>query len=116
MSKEQLEEIKHDYRNTEFASRFFTSLKNIDWLIKQAERVQELEEVVKNNFKHYKHQQEMIFELEQQNKYHREVIEQVKDNIPLEFNHGSEYEAKKNVLRLISINNVTSEALEESNE
>jgi len=38
MDKERLEEIKHDYRNTEFASRFFTSLKNIDWLIENSEK------------------------------------------------------------------------------
>lgn len=43
---ERLEEIKHDYRNTEFASRFFTSFKNIDWLIEQAERVSYLEQTI----------------------------------------------------------------------
>ena len=57
---------------------------------------------------------ERVQELEDVNKRHRETLERVKDSIPLEFNHGSEYEAKKNVIRMMKIHDDVEEALEET--
>lgn len=57
---------------------------------------------------------ERVQELEDVNKRHRETLERVKDSIPLEFNHGSEYEAKKNVIRMMKIHVDVEEALEET--
>lgn len=48
----------------------------------------------------------------EENKRYREAIERIKDNIPLEFEHGSEHEAKKNVIRLLNIQSEVDKALE----
>lgn len=87
----------------------------VDWLIEQAERTQELEKTVER----YQSGRNVAVttkmkmdELEKQNKRYREALERIKDNIPLEFKHKSEYEAKKNVIRLINIQKEVDEALE----
>src|SRR5690625_2784441 len=100
MSKERLERIKervnyHGHLDDD-----------VEWLIEQAERVEELEEE-KDEWKDTAQSYYMTNqELREQNKRYREVISQIKNNIPLKFNHSPEYEAKKNVIRLINIDNL----------
>lgn len=76
---------------------------HINWLIN---RVEELENRIAND-------EHFVAEILEQNKRYREVINQIKNNIPLEFKHISEYEAKKNVIRLINIDNLVNEYLED---
>src|SRR5690606_8177935 len=58
----------------------------VDWLVEQAERVQELESRIADD-------EHFVAEILEQNRRYREVINQIKNNIPLEFKHISEYEA-----------------------
>lgn len=86
---------------------------HVEFLIEQAERVEELEDTYK--VRKVEYLEEHIDRLEQQNQKYREAIERIEDSIPLEFKHGSEYEAKKNVIRLINIQKEVDKALEDSN-
>ena len=73
MSKERLEAIRHYYREMESFDPGTQS--DINWLIEQAERVQELEEENINLKAIKAGNEELIKILEQQNKRYREALE-----------------------------------------
>lgn len=109
MSKERLETAKLMAKmlRTETRLPHDFPFDLIDWLVEQAERVYELESDSYNA-----HLERLLDRKEQEIERYREMIDQIKNNIPLEFNLSSEYEAKKNVIRLMNIDNLVNEYLE----
>jgi len=72
-------------------------------------------------YRYAKEQEKQVGELEgklgralKQNEIYLDVFEQIKENIPMEFNHDREEgnEARRNVVRLINIDIAVDEALE----
>ena len=109
MSKERLEEIEKNLDPLGYGmGGHLINVNDIYWLVKyarkQSERVEELESRITDD-------EHFVAEILEQNRRYREVINQIKNNIPLEFKHISEYEAKKNVIRLINIDNLVNEYL-----
>lgn len=85
---------------------------HVGWLIEQAERVEELEEGNNKFMKWWKDEARLNNKLMEERERHRDAIKRIKDNMPLEFKHDSEYESKKNVIRLINIQSEVDKALE----
>lgn len=79
--KERLEEIKSRYLvgiHTTFGTPWVTMPKeNADWLIQQAERVEELEKVEYALQETYRQEREYNKKLEEQNKRYREVLKNI---------------------------------------
>ena len=78
MSKERLEEIKNSHLrgiHSLFGTPWVSMPKeNFDWLIEQAERVEELEKVEYALQETYRQEREYNKKLEQQNKRYRETL------------------------------------------
>lgn len=115
--KKRLKEIRKNltFLDTPQMDTNLLNQKDYEWFLEQAVRVQELKEEIKShspNGRNYKNKQ-YVYLLKQNQKY-REALEQIKDNVPLEYKHNSEHEAKKNAIRLMNISTVIDEALEES--
>jgi len=75
MSKERLEEIKREYKKDVYDCKLGRF--EIDWLIEQAERVQELEKARKTLSDNHFQQIEQHKYLLEQNKRYREAIENI---------------------------------------
>ena len=87
MSKERLEEIKklretileeNDFRTRCVLANVFVGLGYIDYLIKQAERVQELENHIDHLYDNNVHLKG-DYRLQEQNKRYREALESIKE-------------------------------------
>ena len=89
MSKERLEEIKKD----KALSNDDAVIKNshYEWLIEQAERVQELEDIIYQDAR-----QDVIEGLYEENKRYREALEYIADN---KIEHGWHLKAVNCVVR-----------------
>lgn len=64
----------------------------------QSEQVDELKDVIRHNFKNHKHQQEIIFGLEQQIERYQEAFKQIR-TIPDDVN--SDYEYLEHILNVV---------------
>ena len=74
---ERLEEIRKD----KALSNDDAVIKNshYEWLVEQAEQMDEMKDVIRHNFKNHKHHQEINFRLEQQNNRYRNLLESLSD-------------------------------------
>ena len=77
MSKERLEEIKREYKKDVYDCKLGRF--DINWLIEQAERVQELEEAAETDGSAFYSLEKMFMDLEEQNKRYREAIGAIED-------------------------------------
>lgn len=90
MSKERLEEIKEDVfkcnhgstRGYSYEQLYHIALSLVrihgEWLIEQAERTQELEEIAETDGSSFHTLEKLFMESEQQNKRYRELIKKMK--------------------------------------
>lgn len=87
MSKERLEEIKENWNNVDWG----IDKSDINWLVEQAERVQELEDIIYQDAR-----QDVIEGLYEENKRYREALEYIADN---KIEHGWHLKAVNCVVR-----------------
>ena len=92
---ERLEEIKNNYlvgSHSLFGTPYISMPKeNFDWLIKQAERVEELEETIVNYQKINKQLHEKRSKYKKQMKHYKQTLEEIaRDRIP-----GASYKARQ---------------------
>ena len=81
MSKERMDDIKEAYEMNKYDENYGLGMKDIEWLIEQAERVHELEENNKNLkvLRSINRKERMI--IHEQNKRYREALNEIKQDI-----------------------------------
>lgn len=77
MSKERIDYIKETYEMSKYDVNFFLGMGDIDWLIEQAERVQDLEGDAENIYRANHDYSRRNDILTQQNKCYREAMKKI---------------------------------------
>ena len=107
MIKERLEEIKENWNNVVWG----IDKSDINWLIKQAERAQELDNKLENVMDSHTYLEGRYYELEHQNKRYRNLLESISTTNKV----ASEIFNKKDGKTLISPDDILQEILRKVN-